>query len=273
MRLSRLVTLLIGVTVLAGCNGTDKITEPNLPPLAGVRFINALSDTGAVDIRAIDQVEWSPVANQLAFRAGTEHQPTEAGVRHFRVFPNSTIPAIASQILHEATVTIQADTRVTLLLTGSARAGTVQLWMIDDAPAAPPAGQINVRMVNAAGGIVHGYLVASTTSPLPATETYSNIGGLVGSPYVNRAVGAAALQVTNPGSSAVNAALAGPAATTAVPGAFPAAGVTQEGTSFSVYYFPPGAAGSPNATLTTPGLVWFIDRNPCDSPPVAGCGQ
>lgn len=273
MRLSRLVTLLIGVAAVAGCGNNDKITEPKLPPLAGVRFINALSDTGAVDIRAIDQVEWSPVANQLAYRAGTQHQPTEAGVRRFRVFPNSTNAAIASQILYDGQVTIVADTRVTLLVTGSARAGTVQLWMIEDAPGAPPAGQISVRMVNAAGGIVNGYLVASTSSALPATETFSNIGGLVGSPYVSRGAGVAALQVTNPGSTAVNAALAGPAATAALPGAFPAAGVTQEGTSFSVYYFAPGAAGSPNAAVTAPSLVWFIDRNPCDDPPVAGCGQ
>src|SRR3712207_6883625 len=47
---------------------------PICPPLAGVRVINALPDTNAVDVVMIDQVEWSLTARNINFRAGTEHQ-------------------------------------------------------------------------------------------------------------------------------------------------------------------------------------------------------
>jgi hypothetical protein len=239
--------------------------------LASVRFVNAVADTGAVDIRAIDQVEWSPVANQLAFRAGTEHQPTEAKIRRFRVFPNSTNPAVASQIIHDATVTLTPNSKVTLLLAGSARAGTVRLWVIDDATAAPAAGQIGVRMVNGGAGVSDAYVVTTPTDPLPASPNFTNVGAITGSSYMTRTAGNVALRVTDAGQRTANASAAGPAAPGALPGANPGAGVNTAGTVFSVYYFPQGAAGSANATLTAPGLVWFVDRNPCDAPAAAGC--
>lgn len=270
MRLSRFVMLLISSAALGAC-GKDTTTTPDLPPLSQVRFINALSDTGAVDIHAVDQVNLSPIANNLAYRAGTQYFPTEAGVRHFRVFPTSTNIAVTSQIMADASVTLPADRRLTLLLTGSARGGTVNLWMIDDSSDPPPAGQVAVRLVNAGTGVVNGYLVNTATTPLPPTETFSSVGTLTQSPYVNRPAGVAAMRVTNAGSTTVNASLAGPAAPSTLPNEKPAAGVTSEGTNFSVYYFAPGAAGSANAAVSTPTLVWFVDRNPCDEPAIAAC--
>ena len=272
MRLSRLAMLCLGALSLSAC-GSDKVTTPALPPLATVRFINALSDTGAVDIHAVDQVELSPVANNLAYRRGTQYFPTKAGVRHFRIFPTFTDINLTSKVLGDASITLLENTRVTLLLTGSARAGTVNLWMIDDASTPPPAGQIGVRLVNAAPGVVNGYLVNTATTPLPPTETFSNIGSLIRSPYVSRAFGVAAVRVTDAGSTAVSASGAGPAAPATLAGEKPAAGVNSQGTVFSVYLFGPGAAGSPNATVVSPTLVWFVDRNPCDDPPVPACIQ
>jgi hypothetical protein len=258
------------LAVVTACDEDDP-TGPDTPPLASVRFINAVADTGAVDIRAIDQVQWSPVANALAFRTGTEHQPAEAKIRRFRVFPTSTNPAVASQIIHDAEVTLTAGSRVTLLLAGSARAGTVRLWVIDDATTPPPAGQIGVRMVNAGAGVADAYVVTAATDPLPTSPNFTNVGAITGSPYATRATGNAALRVTDAGQRTATASAAGPAAPAPLAGAKPAAGVNAEGTMFSVYYFSAGAAGSANSTLTAPGLVWFVDRNPCDDPPAAGC--
>jgi hypothetical protein len=272
MRLSRFVMLGFSTVALSAC-GKDTVTAPALPPLSQVRFINALSDTGAVDIHAIDQVEFSPLANNLAYRAGTQYFPTEAGVRHFRVFPTSTNIAVTSQIMADALVTLPAGTRLTLLLTGSARAGTVNLWVIDDATQPPPAGQVGIRLVNVAGGIVNGYVVNTATSTLPATETFSNLGALTRSSYFLRPAGSAAVRVTDAGTTTVNASLAGPNAPATLAGELPAAGVNSAGTMFSVYYFAPGAPGSANATLTAPTLVWFVDRNPCDEPMAAACTQ
>jgi len=70
---------------------------------------------------------------------------------------------------------------------------------------------------------------------------------------------------------AIVASAAGPAAPTTLAGQKPAAGVTSPGTSFSVYYFGAGAAGSANAAVTNPSAIWFVDRNPCDQPAVAAC--
>ena len=270
MRLSRFVMLMLAATAVAACNGDD-ITDPALPATSSVRFINAVTDTGAVDIRAMDQVELSPFANSLNYRGGTEYFQTEAKARHIRVFPTSLNIAITSTILHDTTIAIPADGRFTLLLTGSARAKTLKFIMITDDATPPPGGQINVRLVNAASGAVTGYLVNATTDPLPGSATFTSVAPFATSSYVARATGAAALRVTDPGSATVNASLAGPNPPATIAGAFPGAGVTSQGSSFSVYYFPRGVAGSAQNAVVAPSLVWFVDRNPCDAPAVSGC--
>jgi Domain of unknown function (DUF4397) len=273
MRLSRLAMLCLGALSVSAC-GSDKVTSPTLPPLAAVRFMNAVSDTGAVDIKYIDLVDFSTSANNLAFRSGTVYYPTSVGVRTLRVFLTSRNIAVTSISMLDASVTLIADTRVTLMLSGSARAGTLRLWVIDDATQAPPSGQIGVRMVNAGAGQVNGYISSAPTDPLPGTPTFNGVLALAPSAYVNRAVGAAALQVTDAGSSSVNASAAGPPAPTTLPGEFPAAGVTSAGSMFSAYYFPASVVGSQapqTPAFQVPAIRWFVDRNPCDAPAVAGC--
>ena len=262
MRLTRFILLGMATLVATACE-SDDITEASLPPVAEVRFISAVSDTGGVDIRMIDQVDLSPVANNLAYRAGTLYQQGEAKARRIRVFPTSINPNVTSQVLLDTTITLQANTRITLLLTGGSRtAGALRFVTIDDKVDAPPAGQISVRMVNASTGAASGYLVASTTTALPGTATFANVGPVSTSAYVSRPVGAAALRVTETGAT-VTASVAGPASPATPTGTFPAAGVSTAGTAFSAYYFPKARAGS----VSSPSVVWFVDRNPCD----AGC--
>ena len=262
MRLTRIAMLCLGMGLVAACSDDD-ISAPTLPPLAGVRFINAVADTGAVDIRMIDQVEYTPTASALNFRQGTEHQPTEAKARHIRVFPTSFNQAGTQNFMLDTTITISANTRVTLLLTGSARAKTLKFVTITDETTAPASGAIDARVVNVSGAPINGYLVAAVADPIPGTATAANVGALGLSPYVSRTAGNAALRVTDVGSATVNASGAGPVATV-LTGANPAAGVNSAGTKFSVYYFPRGVAGSPQNAVTTPGVVWFVDRNPAD---------
>ena len=262
--------LCLGTVGIVAC-GSDNVTTPKLPPLSDVRFINALADTGAVDIRAVDQVNLSPVANNLAFRSSTVYYPTEAGSRHFRVFLTSKDITVTSKALADAIVTLPANTRLTLLLTGNARAGQINLWVINDASDPPASGQIAVRLVNTSPGPIDGYLVTAVTDPISGTPTFPNVGSITASPYVARAAGAATVRVTDVGSPAINATMLGPAAPTTPAGEKPAAGTTSQGTVFSVYYFPAGAAGSANAPFSSPAMIWFVDRNPCDQPAVAAC--
>ena len=81
MRLSRLALLCIVGVVAAACS-SDKVTTPSVPPYAQLRFISAVADTGAVDIRFIDQVDLSPPANTLTFRGGTLYAQAEVSSGH-----------------------------------------------------------------------------------------------------------------------------------------------------------------------------------------------
>lgn len=87
------------------------------PSLAGVRLINALVDTGAIDIRMIDQIEWSALALTLS-RSGTAHSGLSDSIN----------PAIASPFLIDTTITVVANTNYTFLLVGTAGANTDRLW-------------------------------------------------------------------------------------------------------------------------------------------------
>ena len=265
MRLSRFGFLCAAITAIVGC-GSDDITNAALPPLAGVRYINALADTSAVDIRMVDQVEWSATANGLNFRAGIEHQPTEAKARHIRVFSfASRSVSVVQQVIVDTTITFAENSKTTLLLTGSARAGTAHFVVIDDAPPTPGAGQIAVRAVNAGTGAIDAYVVADTVAPISGSPTAANVAVNSVSAYLTRAVGSVALRVTDPGSTTANASAVGPVGSPNPIGAagtyFPSAGVDNAGSAFSVYYFPRGVAGSLQ-TATTPAIIWFVDRVP-----------
>lgn len=266
MRLSRLATLLIAVAAASAC-GSDEVTDPALPPLAGVRFINGLADSSAVDVRMIDQVSFSLNGVQaVAFRSGTEHQPVEAKARQIRVFPNNISPAITSAFMVDTTISFAANSRYTLLLTRETPTKVHLVVISDDAPA-PAAGQIAVRAVNASTGAIDAYLVTAVADPVAPPATAANVGAFGTSGYVGRAAGNAAVRVTPAGSGTVAASTAGPTATAPLAGQLPAAAVNSAGTAFSVYYFPRSVAGTSapqTAAFNVPAVVWFVDRNPAD---------
>ncbi len=274
MRLSRFVAFFATVAAVTAC-GSDKVTDPSFPPLAGVRFVNGVSDTSAIDIRAIDQIAFSPVGNALAYRNGTEHQPTEAKDRHFRAFITSTNAAITSNPIVDTTLTFAANTRYTVLVTGAARTKVRFVLITDDAPPVA-AGQIFIRSVNASSGAIDAYVVDSTNTAISGAASAANVAPLATSGYLTRAMGKVAMRVTPAGSVAVSASQQGPPAPAILPGEIPAAGVTTAGTPFSVYFFPAGVAGSPTAPATGTNacggaaplvscvatVVWFVDRVP-----------
>jgi hypothetical protein len=261
----------LAAAAITGCNGDD-ITDPTRPPLGQVRLVNALTEGSAVDIRDMDQIEWTVVANNLTYRNSTTHYPTEAGPRHLRVFPTSTDASVTSVPLLDVTIDIQANTRVTLLLTGSTAANTVRFVVIPDALTPPAAGQIGVRTVNTSSAAIDGYLVNTATDPVAGSPASPNVapGGGTSS-YMGRTAGAAAMRVTPAGSAAVSASATGPTAPAPPAGtpSLPAAGVNTAGTLFSVYYFQavaaiPASQGRPAVAATAASALWLVDRNPAD---------
>ena len=268
MRFLRVLVVGVAVAAVGACND-DEITNTTPPPLAGVRFINAMGDTGAVDIRMIDQVEWSAIALTLAFRGGTEHQPTEAKARRIRVFPTSRNPVITSNFMLDTTITFAANQNYTLLLTGSAKNNTDRFLLLTDDVAAPAAGSIALRAVNAGCGTAGSpnvdFLAGADSTTLAAFA--SNVAPNTASAYQARTAGAMLGRFNTTVAPTRVAQAAGPVAPATPTGARPAAGVNSAGTVLSAYCFPrfvPGSSVAPldTATVNTPGVVYFVDRVP-----------
>jgi hypothetical protein len=263
MRYMRFAVILTAATALAACHESETGIQSR-PPLAGVRFINALPDTGTVDIRAIDQVEWSPVVNSLPYRTATEYQPIQADrARKFRVFPTDTTFA-TSKFLIDGTLTFQPGHNYTVLVTGLARAGTQKFVLLTD-DVTVPAGNIAVRAVNAASGTVGLYLTNTSTDPLPGSAS-ATAADASASTYSNRAVGAVFARVLSGSSTTPVASVAGPTRPASPQGSvLPAAGVDAAGSAFSVMYFPASVAGSKapqTAAFLAPAAIWFVDKLP-----------
>lgn len=265
------------------CHSDDVTVNPR-PALGGVRFINAVPNGPAVDIRYIDQVEWSGSSVNgsnigLAYLAGTIHWATEAKARRIRVFPSDSVAANASTVLHDTTITIEANKNVTLLLVGSrAAGGRVSFIKIDDTAPTLTDQQVAVRMVNAGGTgattvPASGYLTSTTTSPLPANSTWENIGAFGVGSYVVRDTGAFAVRTSSVGGATIFASAAAPAGAPAVKDAAgrvvigATAGASGAGTALSAYLFP-AASGTACPTagctgaLANPALIWFVDKVP-----------
>jgi len=153
------------------------------PPLAFVRYINAVSDTFNLDFRAVDQVSYSQPFLDVPFRGlgGGNYQGYQAGARHIRVFldPNPSDPtvgvnpAIVSTFLVDTTYTFTAGTYYTILHIGGSRAGSVpaeKLWIITDALPAQSATGYQFRIINAAPvlGAVDVYTSNDTTATPPS---------------------------------------------------------------------------------------------------------
>jgi hypothetical protein len=272
-----LQTLPLVLLAAVACHD-DGVSVNARPPLGGVRFINAVPDGGPVDIRMVDQVEWSASSVSgsanccgLTFRTGTIHWATEAKPRHIRVFPSDSSIAVTSQILHDTTITIEANKNVTLMLVGSrAAGGTVSFVMIDDNPGAVATNQIATRLVNASSAgqtpaAATGYITADTTSTLPATPTFTTVSPRTASPYAMRPLGNFFLSTTPSGSTATIWSAAAPAGAPADGLIGATAGALGGGSAFSAYLFPRSVAGTAapqTAAFTTPGLVYFIDLIP-----------
>ncbi len=276
MRMQHLALLALSAAGLAACNGNDTggVTSTH-PPLAYVRYVHAMPDTGIVDVRLVDKVENLNMF-QLPYRSVTPYQGIQAGDRHFVVWVATTNPdpdpLVVQQKLKDTTITLQADTYYTLVETGYARAGQVPAQHIvvlqDAAPTAPAANQFAMRVVVAAPGAAAAYDVFggpdTTTAPAGA-PTFANLSysaTLAGTNYASFNTGAMGLQLTATGTttpilgkSVVMPGTPASGVTTAGPGS------TVAGSVLTAFVFPPGVAGSPAAS-TRANVSYSIDRRP-----------
>jgi hypothetical protein len=286
-RIIELSALCLVVGVVGACSPEGTI-DTDLEPTAGVRFINAVPDTGAMDFRFIDLPENSAHWNQgfrnnpvitsgVTTSQGVQYKPARAGSRTFRIFMNSTDPAVASRVVMERTVDLVADHNYTVLLWGNARTGStpaLTLTVIDET-VADPGAQVALRVINATGSAIDVRQYPSTGTA-PATATWANVAPMTVSSYVTAAPGQIRFNVQPAGGGAAlfadALALVGAAAVTTPPGPTDALpGTTVAGSAITAVIFPRSVAGSraPQTTgsATVPSyavpVVTFVwDRRP-----------
>src|SRR5215468_8971340 len=107
--------------VVSACQ-PDRVVGTTSPQVAGVRFINAVPDTGGafgLDFRFVDIVENSD-AYRVTFRnnpitsanvtasSNIQYKNAKAGSRHFRIFLDDTLQAAASTVLKDSTVNLES---------------------------------------------------------------------------------------------------------------------------------------------------------------------
>lgn len=272
--------LAVAMAAVTACE-PQKVFETENIPTAGIRFINAVPDTGAVDFRPVDIVENSTFY-QVAFRGTTLlfYKNARAGARKYKIFMANTdlsLPyeqqqAIARTVVADVDLNLEAGKNYTVILWGYARSGSTparRVTVMEDAPA-DPGTQVALRILNTTDAAIDGKHYLSTGTA-PATATWAAVPALTASNYVNAATGTYRYNVTPAGGGtalfADATALAGTAAVVGPPGPIDAApGTTVAGSAVTGIVFPRSVAGSRAPNITTPGIVFVWDRRPPRAP-------
>lgn len=265
MRLLRLLPL-AALFLVGACDEEGKVTNTTYPPLAYVRYVNAVPDVGNLDFKFIDDVEYSPPTYNAPFRTVGIYQGARAGSRQVRVFRNSSDITVTQQVLTNATLNLTAGTYYTILHAGylNTANGTEQsLILLDDTRPAQSLTDVHVSGVNAALnlGAMDFFMTDSATEVL-VTPFATGVAAGARSAYGSRATGALAVQAaatTTTVSLAAATSAAGAAGSTLVD---PLPGYNIAGTQMSAFFFPASIAGSGAASFTTPGISITTDRQP-----------
>jgi hypothetical protein len=270
----------LAAAALGACDQDEVVTTENVPT-AGVRFINAVPDTGGsagLDMRFVDRVENNAhfrvgFRNNIVTTAGVpastliQYKNTAAGQRRFRIFLSDTLQSAAQVVLKDTTVTIEAGKQYTALLWGYARTGqapAMRLTWLEDTPPAPGA-QVALRVINATGTPVdvRHYL---STATLPAAASWAAVPALGISTYASVATGTYRFNAQPAGGGTAlfgdATALLGQASTVDIEGT---PGTTQAGSAVTAIIFPRSVAGSrtpQTAAFAVPAISFFWDRRP-----------
>lgn len=257
------------LALFAGCSSdAGKVFTADNGPIAYVRFVNAVPDSGAGDWRFVDQIEGSPTAFGLAYRAmfpGSGYQLLAAGSRHLRVFQTSNDIQQTQVVWFDTTFNFQAGTHYTLLAAGTLRDKTAKMYVLSD-DFTDPGTQVALRVVNAGAGTVDVYASPTGgTSTLP-TPFAASVANFAVTKWVAIATGAVSLRAFASGSTAFPAMIdvAAPAGLAAdhAKNLTAVGGVAQAGSVLTAFVYPRSVAGSKAASFTSPGIVFVVDRNP-----------
>lgn len=210
-RFLRLPVLFLAAGLVNACR-PEQVIETEDIPTAGVRFINAVPDTGAMDFRPVDRPENTTFYN-VGYR-GTAllfYKNATAGNRHFRIFqsPNASLSAeeqiaMAQVVFADTTFNIEEGKRYTFIMWGFARTGStprMRLEIITDDPA-DPGNQVALRVINAAAGRGAIDVTQYDSTGAPGGTTWSAVPELNASAYVLADTGAKKFNVKPAGGGA-----------------------------------------------------------------------
>lgn len=190
MRLVRILAIGLLAAGAACSRDTDGVLVSS-DPVGGLRYVNLVSDTGAMDFRIIDIVGDAPNSVAATFRTGglvfgnvnpsptqPPYQPVLAGARHIRVFMSGTTAAIASTQMFDTTFTFEANTNYTFFLYGTARTGTAgrccSVLITKDSVPTLTAGKFALRVLNLAPSYTGAPTAPAAGSPLDVRVAATN---------------------------------------------------------------------------------------------------
>jgi hypothetical protein len=117
MRLLRLIPL-AALFLVGACDEEGAVKNATYPPLAYIRYVNAVPDSDTLDFKFIDDVEFSPSYVKTQFRSVGIYQGARAGSRSVKVFRNSPNITVTQQVITSATLNLTAGTYYTILHAG-----------------------------------------------------------------------------------------------------------------------------------------------------------
>ncbi len=281
------VMCLIAGATMSACKPETTITTPTVPT-AGVRFINAVPDSAGafgLDFRFVDLVESNaqfrvPYRNTPTTTSGVtasataQYKAAQAGSRHFVVFLDDTIQAIASTKLADKTVQFDAGKNYTVILWGAARAGAMKITIIDESTIADPGpAKVALRVINAGAGPID-VRAYPTGGTVPTAATFANVADLTASAFVTADTGSITYNVQPAGGGTPlftdMLALLGAAATSSAGAAGkldiePLPGTRVGGSAVTLVVYPRSTAGSrtpQTAAFGVPAGSFVWDRRP-----------
>jgi hypothetical protein len=284
LTLRRAALAAFGLSVLAACTESDGPTTNTPGPLAFVRVINAIPDTGAMIYKFTDSLENPLDANGVAFRTASAYQGYKPGTRTFRAFalnPNALLSIASGAPIIDQQVTLQDGVYYTFVHFGRSNPANADSLavIIDSIPTLGVVGATNiaVRALHFATGVgnVDVFTTRRVADALPTTPAFAGLAyrGSTGNTYTIRtaAVDSLAARVRVVAAPTVVLGQLGPQGDATDPlNRNPLSGVRVGGSVMSVIAFPAPASATTRASAadTLPIIRWFVDGRAPNSQPI-----
>jgi hypothetical protein len=199
-RFFQLSVACLAAGAVGACSSRDAVTDTGVEPSGGVKFINAVPDTGAangLDFRFVDLVENNaqygiPFRNTITTSGGIpastqiQFKNTLAGERHFRIFFDDPNPAIdtlrigcaagQATCIGDSTMTVVDRHNYTAILWGRSQAGQtppLALTIYENTYEPTDATSVGLCVINATAGAID--VREYTGSTVPATAQWANV--------------------------------------------------------------------------------------------------